>query len=266
MKRTIILTLSLLAALLLLTACTTETPEVSQSFPIDGESAQPASASEAASVPEETPFIPETEPPIPTETPVAGADDLPGDDLISLDIASLVGALEGSDGMLPFILPDCPAAGEINEDIEGRFGYLIGEEFCYMSYECYKGLNGRILSVIITQRFDDDFTSRTPYNIDLASGTWISGEELLDILGISEEELTEAELSIMAVEFENAYGAAYGEEFYEAQLARTVAPENAELDRLWLGDLGALMFTARLYSMAGADYYEYPLAAGYSFP
>jgi hypothetical protein len=38
-----------------------------------------------------------------------------------------------------------------------------------------------------------------------------------------------------------------------------------ETNRLWFGANGQLTFAAKIYSMAGAEYYEYPMATGYSF-
>lgn len=191
------------------------------------------------------------------------------DDFRARSLEELVTDLDGTDGTLPFITLDCSGADAINEDIAGRFGYLTGEEYCNLHYECFKGFNGRILSVLVVENYDYEFTSYMPYNLDLVSGSWISGEDLLELIGVSRDDMEAAELGVMGGEFEYEFGSALesiGQELYDEQLARTVAPENAVFDRVWLGYNGQLMFVAKIYGFAGAEFYEYPMAAGYAFP
>ena len=106
-------------------------------------------------------------------------------------------------------------------------------------------------------------------NTAYLDGRQISGRELLGMLGVSENDLRDAELGLMGTEYESQFGSGrefVGEEVYNEQYEKTVAPENAEIDRVWIGDGGLLMFVAKIYSLAGADFYEYPMAAGYMFP
>ena len=78
----------------------------------------------------------------------------------------------------------------------------------------------------------------------------------------------DTEIAIMAEEYEHMYGG-FDEgdtaPFYQEQYDRTVSPDNAELERLWLSYGGELSFVGKLYSMAGAEFYEYILPTGFYF-
>lgn len=271
-RKTILAVSALLSALVVFTACHRITPAereqlaaeqpavISEPFPEAAETEAPAQ--DTAADPEAT-LAPEPE-----------SDRTPEDveaprDILTLSIDELVAARDGTDGTLPFILLDCAGAEEINDDIDGRFGYMVGEEYCRLHYEVFKADNDRILSIVVVSDFDDDFKSYMPYVLDLAEGRWLSGNDLLAILAVSPEALQDAELDIMRNEFEYEFGT-YREdidaEFYDEILEKTTSPANAELERIWLGDLGRLMFVARIYGVAGAEFYEYPMSAGYTFP
>ncbi len=218
------------------------------------EESEPASASEAEAEPAEEP-APET-------TPAPEGPDGP------TRYEAAVTDLEGTDGKLPHIESDCPGAAEINDDIASRFGYLVEDEYCRLWYEHYTGFGGQVLSVLVAEAYDDGFVSYMPYNLDLSTGQRLSGRELIGLLGLDADALSSVELAIMGGEFDYQYGsdkADMGEDVYNEQYGRTTAPENAELDRVWFGDMGQLMFVARIYSLAGAEFYEYPMAAGYVF-
>lgn len=182
--------------------------------------------------------------------------------------AELVYDREGTSGTLPEIDASLSAAAEVNDDIDGRFGYLVGDPSCSLRYEWHTGFDDRVLSVLIEVRYEWDQSLYTVYNFDLSDGSLLSGRQLLSLVGVGEEELRDIELSQMRSEFEAEFGSARGEiseELYAERLELTVSPDNAELDRVWLGDLGQLMFVARIYSLAGADFYEYPMSTGYVF-
>lgn len=187
-------------------------------------------------------------------------------DFTALSVSDCVTGAEGSDGRLPRLIIQCPGAEEINDDIEGSFRYLLEDDYCTLWYEAAK--NGRVLSVVVVQQYDDDCTYYTPYNLDLSTGHRLSGGDLAAVCGVRTEDLIESELRIMAGEFEYNYGAMNqgdGAAFYQEQLERTVSPDNAETERLWLDDTGRLRFVGRLYSLAGAEFYEYPMDSGYTF-
>lgn len=257
MKRMIIV-LALLPALLMPASCSMTAARNIASESSVLETEQPASDTDA---------VPQISEPAQTE-PAEEDTALPADP-ITLTVEALVADKDGTDGALPYITFESDGAAAINEDIDGRFGYLIGEDYCWPHYECFKGMDDRILSVLVVVRYDGDFISYTPYNLDLASGAWIDGRELLTLAGVSEEEMVEAELFALAGEFENEFLDAIeyiGQELYDEQYARTTSADNADLDRVWLGDGGQLMFAAKIYGFAGAEFYEYPIGAGYSYP
>lgn len=187
-------------------------------------------------------------------------------DFSSLSVAECVTDADGAEGQLPRIVLDCPGADYINDDIEGTFRYLVGEDYCTLYYTASK--NGPILSVMIAQLYDGDASYYTPYLLDLTNGEAIGGAELLSYMGLHADELADDELRIMGEEFEYQYGAqSQGDlaDYYQEQYDMTVSPDNAELDRLWLDDEGELNFVAKIYSLAGAEFYEYPMGTGYYF-
>lgn len=198
---------------------------------------------------------------VPAELPVE-----PDADLSVLSLEELVTDAEGTDGRLPRITADCAGAAYINDDIEGAFRYLLDEEYCSVYYDAAK--NGRILSIVIAENYDGDSSYYTPYNLDLATGRYLTGAELLSLLNADAAVVGDTEIAVMAEEFEHMFGTEPGEGddgFYQEQYGRTVSPDNAELDRIWLGYGGELYFTARIYSLAGAEFYEYPMSTGLYF-
>ena len=187
-------------------------------------------------------------------------------DFTALSAAECVTDADGAEGQLPRIVLDCPGADYINDDIEGTFRYLVGADYCTLYYTVSK--NGPILSLMIAQLYDGDASYYNPYMLDLSTGEVLRGAELLSRMGLSEGEVSDAELRIMGEEFEYQYGAeSQGEnaEYYQEQYDCTVSPANAELDRVWLDDDGELNFVAKIYSLAGAEFYEYPMGTGYYF-
>lgn len=187
-------------------------------------------------------------------------------DFTALSLAECVTDADGAADQLPRIVLDCPGADYINDDVEGTFRYLVDSDYCTLYYTASK--NGPILSVMIAQLYDGDASYFNPYMLDLSTGEVLSGAELLSLLGLSAGELAETELRIMGDEFEYEFGSeSFSEDpdFYREQYDRTVSPDNAELDRLWLDDEGELNFVAKIYSLAGAEFYEYPMGTGYFY-
>ena len=187
-------------------------------------------------------------------------------DPAALSLAECVTDADDAGGQLPRIAIDCPGADYINDDIEGTFRYLVDSDYCTLYYTASK--NGPILSVMIAQLYDGDASYYNPYMLDLSTGETLSGAELLSVLGLSSDELAETELRIMGEEFEYEFGSedlSGDPDFYREQYGRTVSPDNAELDRLWLDDEGELNFVAKIYSLAGAEFYEYPMTTGYFY-
>lgn len=233
----------------------------------DGET-QPATASDAA---EEPATEPEEAAASASDTgeqvPQSQLPELSGPtDFTALSLSECVTDADGAAGQLPRIVLDCPGADYINDDIEGTFRYLVDADYCTLYYDVSK--NGPILSILIAQLYDGNASYYTPYRLDLSTGEAVGGAELLSYLGMSSDELADTELRIMGEEFEYQYGAeSTGDlaDIYAEQYDMTVSPNNAELNRLWLDSEGELNFVAKIYSLAGAEFYEYPMGTGYYF-
>lgn len=216
----------------------------------DSESEAPASATDSGGE-------------VPVELPV---EEVPDADLPAMSLEELVTDAEGSDGRLPRITADCAGAAYINDDIEGSFRYLLDDENCSVYYDAAK--NDRILSIVVAENYDGDSSYYSPYNLDLTTGQYLTGEELLSLLNADSAAVRDTEIAVMTEEFEHMYGTEPNEEladFYQEQYDRTVSSDNAELDRVWLGYGGELYFVARIYSLAGAEFYEYPMSTGLYF-
>jgi len=229
----------------------------------------PATGSDAAEEPApEEPALPASETDIGEQIPQSQLPEEDGHivDFSSLSVSECVTDADGAAGQLPRIVLDCPGADYINDDIEGTFRYLVDADYCTLYYDVSK--NGPILSILIAQLYDGDASYYTPYRLDLSTGEAIGGAELLGYLGLNSGDLADTELQIMGEEFEYQYGAeSQGEnaDFYYEQYDMPVSPDTAELNRLWLDGEGELNFVAKIYSLAGAEFYEYPMGTGYYY-
>ena len=222
--------------------------------------------------------------PSPTEVPIwtaPAATDVPAAEAPASDAPAQAGGIAdyGSltvadcveDGwtypnVIPHIKLDCPGAESINAAIQGTFVELAEDPMFEVHYECAIGV-GRYLSVLMVEKINDSLF-HTAYNLDLSTGEQITGTELLALLGQDEGALKSKELELMGEEFTRQYGSLIGQmdqNFYDAQYARTTAIGNADTENLWFGTDGQLYFAGKLYSMAGAEYYEYPIPTGLFF-
>lgn len=167
-------------------------------------------------------------------------------------------------GVMPRITLDCPGAESINEKIAEKFTPVADDPMSEgLSYTCYKGA-GRVLSIVMEEHWPNDCSFFTCYNLDLATGQELSGRELLALLAVDEASLSDLEQAVMGQEFTRQFGAAEDQadaDFYSQQYEKTTSPENVDLDRVWLGDDGQLCFVGRIYPLAGAESYEYPLGS-----
>lgn len=190
-----------------------------------------------------------------------------GEDYTALTAAECVEDAWPSPGVLPRIVLDCPGADEINAQLQDKFAPIADDPACEgLHYECNKV--GQVLTVLMVERWPNDCTYYTPFNLDLASGQTLSGAELLALLGVDAAELANLEQAVMGEEFTHQFGLAEGqqdEDFYTQQYERTTSPDNAETERVWMGGDGQLYFAGRIYGLAGAEYYEYPMGSGLFF-
>ena len=181
----------------------------------------------------------------------------------SLTAADCVADALDQAGVLPRVTLDCPGAASINAAILDTFSETAADPMWDVHYECAIGA-GRFLSVLIVEQINDSMF-HTAYNLDLSTGQAVTGPELLALLGQDEGTLKIRELETLAAEFTRQFGAfrdQMDQTFYDQQYARTTALDNAETEKLWFAADGQLYFAGRIYGMAGAEYYEYPLPAG----
>ena len=167
-------------------------------------------------------------------------------------------------GVLPRIVLDCPGAEQINSQLQDTFAPIADDPACQgLHYECFKGA-GHVLSLLMVERWPNDCTYYTPFNLDLATGKALSGAELLEVLEVNTDGLANLEQAVMSEEFTHQFGTAEEQtdgDFYQQQYARTTSPDNTDTDRVWLGGDGQLYFVGRIYGLAGAEFYEYPLGS-----
>lgn len=192
--------------------------------------------------------------------------DLP--DFTALTVDECVEAPQPGEHALPRITLDCPGAEEINAAIDSAFSSVAEDPLCDLRYEAAKGAGGRILSVVMIQGGPNDWTEYTPYNLDLLSGQALTGPELLALLGQDENELRNLQQALLGDEFTRQFGTGEGiadAAFFQGQRDRTTSPDNTQTDRIWFGGDGTLCFAGRIYGLAGAEYYEYPLSTGLVF-
>ncbi|MCD8087229.1 MAG: hypothetical protein LUE22_01390 [Oscillospiraceae bacterium] len=166
------------------------------------------------------------------------------------------------EGVLPHITLDCQGAEDINAAIDEAFAAYADDPMCIVYYQYFK--NEQVLSILMVLDYQTDYKIYTPYNLDLSTGQEMTPEELMGLFDITAEELAALELELLGQEFEYQYGGlkSSDEDFYQQQYDRTVADENADTDRLWIGGDGQLYFVGRIYAMAGADSYEYIMGSG----
>lgn len=189
-----------------------------------------------------------------------------GSDFTALSADQCVTDALADPRVLPRITVDCPGADQINQAIQDEFYQVSEDPMWELHYEYAKGA-GRVLSVVMVKKAND-WMEYTPYNLDLATGQALSGAELLALLQVDENELANLEQAVLGEEFTHQFGGMKeqtDQTFYDGQYARTTSPDNAELDRLWFAGDGQLCFAGRVYGLAGAEYYEYPLSTGLVF-
>lgn len=170
------------------------------------------------------------------------------------------------EGVLPHITVPCAGADEINAAIESGFTQLAEDPMANVYYECSKGAD-RVLCVVMICQVESSL-EYTVYHLDLATGQRITGQELLALLGVDKSELAGREIAVMSEEFTHLFGTAQDqedEEYYNEQYALTTAADNTELERVWVGAQGQLYFVGRIYSLTGAESYEYAMDTGMVF-
>ena len=199
----------------------------------------------------------------------SGTDTQPAaQDFTGLPLEQCVADAWPYDGVLAHITLDCPGAEAINAAIDEAFTELADDPMWDVHYEVYKGA-GRVLSVLMVQSGPNDVAYYPPYSLDLATGQALTGQELLDLLEVDAGELAELELTVMGEEFDRLNAGARDSmedtKFYDGQRDATIDPDNADTERVWIGEGDQLYFAGRIYALAGAGYYEHALSTGLTF-
>ncbi len=187
---------------------------------------------------------------------------------------------EGSDYIyaIPAINIDAEEVMGINSQIEKECRENVDPEIANsnqgisvflhcVEYESY--VNDNILSLVISQKYENDFVEYVVYNVDISTGKAIDNTELLERKDIPESELA----TILGDKYIELYGTEEEyinrfsdltliedhKQWYRDQYNRTISGENCNDTLIFLNENNKINIIANIYSMAGADFYAYIL-------
>lgn len=125
------------------------------------------------------------------------------------------------------------------------------------------GSCGSIRSILIEVIMDADVNVYAVFNYNSALEEEATGSHILEAACIDEKTLVSRTLSVAAEKFIGLYGSVSDGDFYDSQLAMTLSPDAyGKHMPLFFDDAGELWFVGRIYSLAGAAYYDYPMPVG----
>lgn len=107
------------------------------------------------------------------------------------------------------------------------------------------------------------WTEYEVFSVDIPAAHVMEKSEVVEKLGISQEEYRETVRDAMGKHFCNMYekmqvpGGFLSDSFNRKQLGRTVADENVTLATPYLNEEGQFCILARIYSLAAGDYYPH---------
>ncbi len=175
---------------------------------------------------------------------------------------------------VPELLIDSPDAQDINKQIEDVLLPEVTQEhknmeesFSLIVYECgYAAyLNGSALSLILYTHTDFGYSEYMAFNIDAVTGKKLSNDELLKIKGYDSEYFLQLQKNALERGFLNLCGVVEGSEensIYNDAYSATISDSNVSADcPIYLGPDSELRFIGKIYSLGGADYYNYLLSA-----
>ncbi|GHU83691.1 hypothetical protein AGMMS50284_7640 [Clostridia bacterium] len=157
-------------------------------------------------------------------------------------------------------------AKAINDDIKSKITDRVEEEINGESsiitpkvwYDSY--LNGDVLSLVITSQTNwGGLEFYNSYNINVATGSKVSNQEILASKNITEAQFVSKLQEVYKTTFVEQNGTAdkYSDEYkdqYNEKLEQTIATGNCSLDTpIFLGSNGNLQAIATIFAMAGAD-------------
>ena len=181
-----------------------------------------------------------------------------------------VGNHESYSYSIPAFNVDSADAAILNDEIASDCGVYVQEMLdneekkaslsAYsLDYEAW--LNGEIASILVTaKRAESDIVEYHTYNLNVATGARATGADLIAVLGLDEDGFTAAAQQAASDKFEALYSGMEGDEFYKKQYDKTMSADAFGLTMpMYLDGSGRLCVIARIYALAGAAYYDYPL-------
>lgn len=146
----------------------------------------------------------------------------------------------------------------MKEDVYGDYRYVLD-----MAYGC--GMKNTCVSLITASQEDWGNVQYHVFNVDIRDGSRISTEELAAAWGLTGEAYRALARKALEAKYEAIFGAAYEAnqsdgnflKFYQEQKDATVSDQNIDALVPYIDAGGDLCAVARIYSMAGADYYHH---------
>lgn len=134
-----------------------------------------------------------------------------------------------------------------------------GYSITHAGYNYVWGHNDSVVSVVTGCFFNTPGLEYTTYNLSLDTGETLSNDDLGQLYGFSQQELTDLIIDKAGKRFEENYKEAKegAGDFYYSQYNRTITEENANNSQLYINENGDLCCVATIYSLAGAESYKH---------
>lgn len=243
-----------LLALLLLSGCGFSVPF------LPGREAVTQEQNEAET-PSDVPVVTEQPAPVTTPEPVVIYDAMLNEGVYTDSL--------GNTWNYVFRIPAIQAAGsdatKLNQELFMALYPAVKDAQDAMAEGLSLGINGvdyqvfvkdQMVSIVAEIDTDWGFEEYHVANFDAASLSACSREQLLQKLGVTEEEFLHRAQNTVESYFEKSFSGIAKDSMYQDRHDKSVDPENFKSDcQLFINDEGALCMIVKIYSMAGADYY-----------
>ena len=171
----------------------------------------------------------------------------------SYRIPAFSGKSDGAAALNERIGADC---AEALKDLQAAKEEKREPLYYEISYKAYR--SGDCASILLI--FDtkaNDLVYYKAYNLNTETGKEITGAELLEKMGYTEETFRKAAIARVSDYFEETWGGFAEDEFYLSQYRKSVSADAyGDFLPLFLNDQGELNFVVPVYALAGADSYE----------
>lgn len=173
---------------------------------------------------------------------------------------------------IPKINIDSADVQKINSDIYNKLYHdIVEKELSNMSYGVSVinleisydwAINGDVLSLWTTCNDSWGGTHYIIYNVSISTGKVVNKNDLLSYVGFSEEQYITTAEQVLGSKFWSAWDRT-NENFqnnnfislFNEALEKTISQENIDQSFPYINDKGELCIIAKVYSLAGADYY-----------